>query len=520
MQDNSLDYLACSRIAEALTCSGRRNIQRASPHEDFPATFAIVVGSRLRSLNLRHNSLGSPGAAVLVRGLRGNTSLQYLNLAWNGLAGEASEALADFFSSDTVGASPLQELDLRDNILGVGALIGFSFRNIAKRVMIVEESEDGWMSARAPYGRGQSHSKLSSAKNHKAGSKLVPFSLGVDRDGNPIQWAGNIQLQNLRDADGNYTHVHVDSPSKKGFVEFNEDACSTVPMSSTISSSSRRQGSQPPGWTSSRQLIDDSSQVSAAIPQHPALEILNLANNRLDDQGAGLLASAMPTFTSLKVLLLYNNADIGQQSELADRTCRSSVGKKQSIHPEKMGLHSLPMAMVARHGPATAVSAADPDGLLALVRALPQTLVRLSLGSCNLGERISAEVCRLLAGRPAFRELDLSDNDIKGQKSFVDCATHLLRTSAELRSLCLGLNSIGDEAVMAISRIMSNVDHPAVVNLSANKISDELRDVIAGNWQLDEATEGSQERDGSNTHGALARELAAAPYPISGRLEF
>merc|ERR1711933_165457 len=91
-----------------------------------------------------------------------------------------------------------------------------------------------------------------------------------------------------------------------------------------------------------------------------------------------------------------------------------------------------------------------PTGLLSLIRALPHSLVQLSLGSCNLGEFGASEVCKALTGRPTFSDLDLSDNDIVGDHIFSEALTRLLRTPTDLTKLCLGLNSIGDIVVAEI----------------------------------------------------------------------
>jgi len=300
----------------------------------------------------------------------------------------------------------------------------------------------------------------------------------------------------------------------------------------------------------------------AVLPAKNALKVINLANNCLDDEGAGLLASVMHLFGSLEALLLYNNAEIGLGCELGvaaplekgSTICLSTTPSSPRGFPtsqRRKGLipnvrrrstppsssHGSSMSALAEtmsHPSDTRRSEqALPTGLLLLIRALPHSLVRLSLGSCHLGDFGASEVCKALTDRPTFSDLDLSDNDIVADHIFSGALTRLLRTPADLKKLCLALNSIGDIMVVEIARTLSSYNHQVVVDLSANKVSDEMRAVINNYMRADgfenslsdaQRVAAGVQADGVPCHSMehlafLARELVAAPHRLAGRLQ-
>ena len=130
LQDNNLEIMAGTKLAEELSAGLQRDLdglldtylskstpsrRSLKPRQDGPS------GSRLTSLNLRHNDLGSLGGAAVIAALQfTRTHISELNLAWNGLGMETAAALAGLLGSQSL--CMLTKLDLRDNRgLGIGA---------------------------------------------------------------------------------------------------------------------------------------------------------------------------------------------------------------------------------------------------------------------------------------------------------------------------------------------------------------------------------------------------------------
>jgi len=594
MQDNKLDFLAANKMAKALSLSERKSII-----DEFPKHFDFMQVGQLRSLNFRHNALGNAGAAMLFRALRGNPTLRYLSLAWNGLAGEASYGLADLFSFTTCCA--IEELDIRDNLLGLGAVIGIALLRLAKHseieLPLTDQLSDKVASATTPKGGAQVRA-LSPVT--AAGATVVPLSgvasptsPGIRKalsEGAPALFPGfrmtDTGLHGLppipasppmSNQPGLNSMVADDSPGRTGSPPGSPPGSPTgrkmaassptgaerlsVTFQDSLGSggSSRRERSRP------KELILDShgTQLSQKYRHSSTLhlrrgpeglKILNLANNCLDGQGAALLASVIHLFISLESLLLYNNIDISHSSDAlplqrveAAETLDSPRKSAPSIASVAASVHTPTSGIL--HKPA-AKNNADraSDGLIALAGSLPPSLVRLSLGSCGLGADIACKVCKVLIRHSTLRELDLSDNDINSDSNFTETVIKLLKSNGHLKDLCLGLNNIEDEAATSIARFPANSDHPVVINLSANKLSFDLREIISGRFSLQETlSRDALEWDALKVWGALkdkarsgtlsgtvmsltechadmpllilARELEAAPFRINDRLQ-
>eukprot|EP00931_Biecheleriopsis_adriatica_P089616 TRINITY_DN6370_c0_g2_i2.p1 TRINITY_DN6370_c0_g2~~TRINITY_DN6370_c0_g2_i2.p1 ORF type:complete len:2259 (+),score=461.38 TRINITY_DN6370_c0_g2_i2:50-6826(+) len=135
LQDNDLELVAGLRMAEELSSRSKHEQDAQDPSTSMRYTNAVKratifgcemgdapISTSLRVLNLRHNHLGSVGAASLLAALQTErTQIVELNLAWNGLGLEAAAALASMLGHQSYCI--LQHLDLRDNKgLGQGVL--------------------------------------------------------------------------------------------------------------------------------------------------------------------------------------------------------------------------------------------------------------------------------------------------------------------------------------------------------------------------------------------------------------
>jgi len=388
LQDNSLDSLAAHAIASLLApLEEQRTERRKSVAFDAESRMqllqsATIQSNQVRILNLRHNLLGNAGVSALLRALRSNSSLEGLNLAWNDLGGEAAQGLAELFGKDSL--SPLKELDLRDNMFGEGAVLGFAFLSLAN------------------------------AKQEDASTF--------------IGLAGS-----------------TNSPKKRSMLmDHRNSIASSVPMARLSTNT-----------------------ILRAVHFKPALglKFLNLANNCLDSQGLQLLAAAMPFFLCLEVLLLYNNIDIGVWRDTASFTENPVLAET-----------GTPIASSLLTGAPSGAM----DGLTAFVRALPQSLTRLSLGSCNLADHKVAGVLRALStGRSSLKDLDFSDNHVKADGHFLETFFSLLRTSPNMSLFNLALNAVEDEGAEQLVRFISASKSSVVIDVSANKVSAATREVLS-----------------------------------------
>lgn len=111
--------------------------RRSVKQRDGPA------GSRLVTLNLRHNALGSLGGAAILAALQfTRTELSELNLAWNGLGMETAAALAGLLGNNSM--CRLTKLDLRDNRgLGIGAELPKALGGLVSQMASASPDDEG-----------------------------------------------------------------------------------------------------------------------------------------------------------------------------------------------------------------------------------------------------------------------------------------------------------------------------------------------------------------------------------------
>eukprot|EP00746_Dinoflagellata_sp_MGD_P011161 gnl/MRDRNA2_/MRDRNA2_123336_c0_seq1.p1 gnl/MRDRNA2_/MRDRNA2_123336_c0~~gnl/MRDRNA2_/MRDRNA2_123336_c0_seq1.p1 ORF type:complete len:1073 (+),score=177.21 gnl/MRDRNA2_/MRDRNA2_123336_c0_seq1:183-3221(+) len=254
------------------------------------------------------------------------------------------------------------------------------------------------------------------------------------------------------------------------------------------------------------QFLANVAKSSPAASQPSSMRWLNLANNRLDDQGLQYLAEAMPMFTGLEVLLLYNNPDL---------CCtRSGKWRAESNVAIKKGSQN---------------SAGEFRGISSLSKALGQSLRVLCLGSCGLGDDGVAAACRPLVGHPSLVEVDLSDNGIGQQtgNKVPHTLCDLMRSTRSLKQLCLALNVIGDDMAMKFLQCLC-VDAPGLeqLDLCANVVSQDLRVKVSEKIKAEEV---ASARGETNLQNALERPeqtsleaagLFTAVYPLGNRVCF
>jgi hypothetical protein len=237
------------------------------------------------------------------------------------------------------------------------------------------------------------------------------------------------------------------------------------------------------------------SQQHSSSLHHSSVRWLNIANNRLDDQGIGHLAEAMPIFAGLEVFLLYNNPDL----------CTTRSGFNRT--PQKASV--------------------EYRGISTLMKALGQSLRVLKLGSCALGDEGTAAACRPLVGHPALTELDLSDNGIGegvANPKLQSTMSDLLRNTRTLKVLCLSLNFIGDDLTMKFLQCLC-VETPFLehLDLSANGVSQDLKSKVL---EKVKAEEDASEADLPNTKEQPLQTsletagLFTAIYPLGNRVYF
>eukprot|EP00930_Biecheleria_cincta_P034637 TRINITY_DN23909_c0_g2_i1.p1 TRINITY_DN23909_c0_g2~~TRINITY_DN23909_c0_g2_i1.p1 ORF type:complete len:2328 (-),score=377.32 TRINITY_DN23909_c0_g2_i1:221-7204(-) len=164
LQDNELDVIAATKIAEEISAGHRRdafetvtfhrqNSGRRSSLKD------AIVGARLRVLNLRHNPVGSLGAAALLSAVQSErTGISELNLAWCELGMEAALAIAYMLGSHS--SANITKLDLRDNRgLGLGGGLPRALNKLVPSSQVTEGSS-GQASGRATHGsKRRTHKK-------------------------------------------------------------------------------------------------------------------------------------------------------------------------------------------------------------------------------------------------------------------------------------------------------------------------------------------------------------------------
>ncbi|CAE7662534.1 NLRC3 [Symbiodinium microadriaticum] len=151
LQDNQLEVMAGTKLAEELSAGLQRDLdglldaylskatmpRRSVKQRDGPA------GSRLVTLNLRHNALGSLGGAAILAALQfTRTELSELNLAWNGLGMETAAALAGLLGNNSM--CRLTKLDLRDNRgLGIGAELPKALGGLVSQMASASPDDEG-----------------------------------------------------------------------------------------------------------------------------------------------------------------------------------------------------------------------------------------------------------------------------------------------------------------------------------------------------------------------------------------
>jgi len=145
LQDNELEVCAAIQMADemrAQTPMSTVGKRRSMSDHAFgkPAGAWTDAMSALKSLNLRHNKVGSKGGAALIAAALTNKRLTSLNLAWNCLGLETATVVADLICGTLTTGCGLEELDLRDNNLGEYGALGFAFQRGSSCVTVAEES--------------------------------------------------------------------------------------------------------------------------------------------------------------------------------------------------------------------------------------------------------------------------------------------------------------------------------------------------------------------------------------------
>lgn len=124
--------------------------------------------SNLKSLNLRHNNLGSSGAATMLEAVAASGSnLRRLSLAWNDMGLSAAVAIANLFGPSAKCC--LEELDVRDNPLAENGALGIAFGRIAALMAGTKQTDRRLSTDRTNTAESQSEvpSSLAAAQHLK-----------------------------------------------------------------------------------------------------------------------------------------------------------------------------------------------------------------------------------------------------------------------------------------------------------------------------------------------------------------
>ena len=394
LQDNNLEIMAGTKLAEELSAGLQRDLdglldtylsKAATPRRSIKPRQDGPAGSRLVSLNLRHNDLGSLGGAAIVAALQfTRTQLSELNLAWNGLGMETAAALAGLLGSQSM--CMLAKLDLRDNRgLGIGAELP---RALSTLVSPTHEGDGGNKSPRSAARRSlkrdadadQFQTEAQLAAEHLQSLNLANTDL--DCEGAVLLAPALALFANLEEL-YLYNNLHLGGPPRTAEQTLASHDEWQGPMSKKAAPPTHDGVCQlarclPPrliklalGSCSLGPLL--CAELLHILSLHATLQILSLSDNDLGNDAAGgeeHLRGSICKF--LQTSQCLTSLDLALNG-LDDQCALSIVSVLQEEKPIKINFSANKLShsfkMLLQGVPATSVTAADVDSTLSKARS-------------------------------------------------------------------------------------------------------------------------------------------------------
>ena len=451
LQSNEVACAGCAFLAEMLKENNTLEYLGLQ-HNNIGATGAVSLGTALvrncclEELNLGRNAVGAAGAAALAAATRSNACLQRLNLQDNALEILAGTALAEELSAGV-------QIDL-DGLLDST----LPRQSLVKRSSVRQKLQDDVCGSQL-VSLNLRHNDLGSI-----GGAAVVAALQVTRtqlsDLN-LAWNGlgletSAALANLLGPQSLCILTRLDLRDNRG-----------LGIGGVLPKALNRLAFAEKEMRDAEQKEKKCEMNRRESAQH--LRWLNLANIDLDSEGASLLAPAMVMFSNLEELYLFNNVQLG----CAPRVTRPT----EDWLPEE-----------PKERPKEA-----PQGICRLARALPASLKKLSLGSCELGPRLTTELLTILVAHAGLEHLGLCDNNLAdGDQTQLHAALGKFLQSGSIKRLDLSLNNLGDECALAIMSALKEQKHQILIDFGANKVSQSLRELLGSGMQKSSQRHGAQ----------------------------
>ena len=457
----------------------------------------IKVNSNLEQLGLECNELG-PAAVIILRTLKHNSKLTFLNLGNNKMTEQVAEDLADVINNNP----NLGELNLEDNKLGASAILilqalqgnckltrlSLDNNNITRQVgadlaNVIKGNCNLKQLGLGGNELGPSAISILQALQHN--SKLTILSLGNNKmteqvaedlesviKNNP--YLESLKLENnrlgpsaiviLQALQHNSKLTILDLGNNKMTEQVAEDLANVISNNSQL----EQLGLQ------SNELGPSAAIILQALQHNSKLTLLDLGNNKMTEQVAVDLANVINNNPQLEQLDLQNN-ELGPSAAIILQALRyNSKLTYLNLGSNNMtGIVAADLAEVIKNNTDLECLILENNELgssaVLIFRSIEgnSKLKNLNCNSNNMTGQVAEYLANVIKNNSGLEQLSLFGNNLK---SCTGVILKALEETFKLKVLNLGSNNMTGEVIENLARVIKNNPNLEELFLSDNKL--------------------------------------------------
>ena len=416
------------------------NITKCNIDNNYACCLSRVLHSntRLRVLNVSHNSVGSVGAEAMAEMLRHNTTLEVLDVRHNSVGDEGVLVMAKVLKHNTT----LTKLNISHNSIGLKGA-----REIALMLKYNTPLTVLDMSSNKVGEEGAIEIAEAMEVNNTLGELNMSF--------NSLREKGALAMIKILKHNTALTVLDIGDWICCRTVQYINRYC-MCDNGNTLGDEGTPEAEIFEGVGSILNIGENSicDETAAALIEvsrlNNTLEVLNLSGNSVSDEGALAMVQMVKHNCSLRVLNLSGNS-MGDEGVLA-----MAEMLKHNDTLEVLNLSGIPMG---------------DKGALAMAKMHEYTLLEvLNLSGNSVGDEGALAMALMLNDNCSLRVLNLSGNSM-GDEGVLAMA-EMLKHNDTLEVLNLSRIPMGDKGALAMAK-MHEYTLLEVLNLSGNSVGDE-----------------------------------------------